>query len=163
MPLPWLIGLGAVALGTAVVAALSDDDKPSNNSNNDDEERRRRAAERERKERERNEKKATIKQEFDQQLKQGYHMMKTALPSFVMIQGVEQCCLTLTNNGSNLGDLESNLPKELDSALEKDIALFEAIYKVNLQQTSSMINITKDIDLLNKELDALAKSIKSLS
>ena len=45
MPLPWIIGGAAVALGAAVVAALSDDDSSSSSSNSsssreDDEKRR---------------------------------------------------------------------------------------------------------------------------
>lgn len=46
MALPWLIGVAAVALGTAIVKAVSDDDSSSSNSSSVDtgEERRRREA-----------------------------------------------------------------------------------------------------------------------
>ena len=127
MPLPWLIGLGAVALGTAVVAALSYDDKPSNNSNNDDEERRRLAAERERKERERNEKKAGIKQDFDKQIHQSYQDVKVSLSDLMIIQGTGKSHLTISNNGTNWSQLASNISTSTYS-FSNDVALFIKLF-----------------------------------
>ena len=154
MPLPWLIGLGAVALGTAVVAALSDDDKPSNNSNNDDEERRRLAAERERKERERNEKKAGIHQ--------SYQDVKVSLSDLMIIQGTGKSHLTISNNGTNWSQLASNISTSTYS-FSNDVALFIKLYEVDVIPTKKVLNMTKDIDALKKELDFLTQSIKTLS
>ena len=161
MPLPWLIGLGAVALGTAVVAALSDD-KPSNNSNNDDEERRRLAAERERKERERNEKKAGIKQDFDKQIHQSYQDVKVSLSDLMIIQGTGKSHLTISNNGTNWSQLVSNISTSTYS-FSNDVALFIKLYEVDVTPTKKVLNMTKDIDALKKELDFLTQSIKTLS
>lgn len=162
MPLPWLIGLGAVALGTVVVAALSDDDKPSNNSNNDDEERRRLAAERERKERERNEKKAGIKQDFDKQIHQSYQDVKVSLSDLMIIQGTGKSHLTISNNGTNWSQLASNISTSTYS-FSNDVALFIKLYEVDVIPTKKVLNMTKDIDALKKELDFLTQSIKTLS
>ena len=162
MPLPWLIGAAVVAAGAAVVAALSDEDKPSN-SNNDDEDRRRRAAERERKERERNEKKISIKQEFDQGVQRTYQEIITSLPNLVTIHGTKINNLTLSSGGSNFSQLESGLGKAEKYQFVKDISLFEQIYGINAKPTEKMKSMIKDIDLLQDELNQLTSVIKALS
>lgn len=161
MPLPWLIGAAVVAVGAAAVAALSDDDKSSNN--NDDEERRRRAAERERQERARNEKKLSIKHEFEQGVEQTYQDFITSIPDLVIIHGAMVNHLTLSSNGSNWAEMEFNLEKTAKFPFEKDIALFEQIYGVEVEQTENMKRVIKEVDLLQGELDQLTLAIKKLS
>lgn len=164
MPLPWLIGAAVVA-GVAAIVASSDDDKPSNNNsnNNGDEERRRQAAERERKEREQNERKAAVKREFDQRTQQAYQEMQVALPSFVTIHGVGKSTLTLSNNGSNLNQLLTTISKTPHYKFMQDIDLFKKMYDVDVKPAAKMIDTMKEIDLLEKELSSLTQSIKELS
>jgi len=145
MPLPWLIGAAVVAAGAAIVNALSDDDKPSNND--DDERRRRRAAEREREERERNERKNAIKQEFDHYVEQVYQEIKNSLPNFVRVDGIELNNLTLSNNGSNLSELESTT-KELSQTIK--IGGLGSVLSSVLGYSKAMDNVilyTKDVAL----------------
>ena len=162
MPLPWLIGAAVVAAGAAVVAALSEDDKPSNN-NNDDEDRRRRAAERERQERERNERKISIKQEFDQEVQRTYQEIIASLPNLVTVHGTKINNLTLSSNGSNFSQLESSSVKTAKYQFIKDISLFEQIYGINVKPTEQMKSTLKQIDLLQDELNQLTSVIKALS
>lgn len=157
MPLPWLIG-AVVAAGAAVVAALSDEDKTSNSNNNDDEDRRRRAAERER-----NEKKISIKQEFDQGIQRTYQEIITSLPNLVTIHGTKINNLTLSSGGSNFSQLESGLGKAEKYQFVKDISLFEQIYGINAKPTEKMKSMIKDIDLLQDELNQLTLVIRALS
>jgi len=162
MPLPWLIGAAVVAAGAAVVAALSEDDKPSNN-NNDDEDRRRRAAERERQERERNERKISIKQEFDHGVQRTYQEIIASLPNLVTVHGTKINNLTLSSNGSNFSQLESSSVKTAKYQFIKDISLFEQIYGINVKPTEQMKSTLKQIDLLQDELNQLTSVIKALS
>lgn len=162
MPLPWLIGAAVVAAGAAVVAALSEDDKPSNN-NNDDEDRRRRAAERERQERERNERKISIKQEFDHGVQRTYQEIIASLPNLVTVHGTKINNLTLSSNGSNFSQLESSSVKTAKYQFMKDISLFEQIYGINVKPTEQMKSTLKQIDLLQDELNQLTSVIKALS
>lgn len=162
MPLPWLIGAAVVAAGAAVVAALSEDDKPSNN-NNDDEDRRRRAAERERQERELNERKISIKQEFDQGVQRTYQEIIASLPNLVTVHGTKVNNLTLSNNGSNFSQLESGSVKTAKYQFIKDISLFEQIYGINVKPTEQMKRTLKQMDLLQDELNQLTSVIKALS
>lgn len=161
MPLPWLIGAAVVAAGAAVVAALSEDDKPSNN-NNDDEDRRR-AAERERKERERNERKISIKQEFDHGVQRTYQEIIALLPNLVTVHGTKINNLTLSSNGSNFSQLESSSVKTAKYQFIKDISLFEQIYGMNVKPTEQMKSTLKQMDLLQDELNQLTSVIKALS
>ncbi|MDI1223029.1 MULTISPECIES: hypothetical protein [Acinetobacter] len=163
MPLPWLIGAAVVAAGAAVVAALSDEDKSSNSNNNDDEDRRRRVAEHERKERERNEKKISIKQEFDQGVQKTYQEIITLLPNWVTIHGTMINNLTLSSNGSNFTQLESGLEKATKYQFVKDISLFEQVYGVNVKPTEEMKSTIKNVDLLQDEVNQLTLAIKALS
>lgn len=162
MPLPWLIGAAVVAAGAAVVAALSEDDKPSNN-NNDDEDRRRRAAERERQERERNERKISIKQEFDHGVQRIYQEIIASLPNLVTVHGTKINNLTLSSNGSNFSQLESSSVKTAKYQFIKDISLFEQIYGMNVKPTEQMKSTLKQMDLLQDELNQLTSVIKALS
>lgn len=162
MPLPWLIGAAVVAAGAAVVAALSEDDKPSNN-NNDDEERRRRAAERERQERERNERKISTKEEFDHGVHGTYQEIIASLPNFVTIHGTMINNLTLSSNGSNLSEVQSSTVKTAKYQFIIDVALFEKIYGINVKPTEKMKSTLKEIDLLQDELNELTAVIKALS
>lgn len=162
MPLPWLIGAAVVAAGAAVVAALSEDDKPSNN-NNDDEDRRRRAAERERQERERNERKISIKQEFDHGVQRTYQEIIASLPNLVTVHGTKINNLTLSSNGSNFSQLESSSVKNAKYQFIKDISLFEQIYGMNVKPTEQMKSTLKQMDLLQDELNQLTSVIKALS
>jgi hypothetical protein len=162
MPLPWLIGAAVVAAGAAVVAALSEDDKPSNN-NNDDEDRRRRAAERERQEHERNERKISIKQEFDHGVQRTYQEIIASLPNLVTVHGTKINNLTLSSNGSNFSQLESNSVKNAKYQFIKDISLFEQIYGMNVKPTEQMKSTLKQMDLLQDELNQLTSVIKALS
>ena len=162
MPLPWLIGAAVVAAGAAVVAALSEDDKPSNN-NNDDEDRRRRAAERERQERERNERKISIKQEFDHGVQRTYQEIIASLPNLVTVHGTKINNLTLSSNGSNFSQLESSSVKTAKYQFIKDISLFEQIYGMNVKPTEEMKSTLKQMDLLQDELNQLTSVIKALS
>lgn len=162
MPLPWLIGAAVVVAGAAVVAALSEDDKPSNN-NNDDEDRRRRAAERERQERERNERKISIKQEFDHGVQRTYQEIIASLPNLVTVHGTKINNLTLSSNGSNFSQLESSSVKTAKYQFMKDISLFEQIYGINVKPTEQMKSTLKQIDLLQDELNQLTSVIKALS
>lgn len=163
MPLPWLIGAAVVAAGAAVVSALSDDNKPSNNSNNDNEERRRRAAESERKERERDEKKISIKKEFDQGVQRTYQEIISSLPSLVTIHGTKINNLTLSSNGSNFTQLKSELVKKVKYQFVTDISLFEKIYGIDVKPTDEMKKMIKDVDLLQEELNKLTLAIKTFS
>ena len=162
MPLPWLIGAAVVAAGAAVVAALSEDDKPSNN-NNDDEDRRRRAAERERQERERNERKISIKQEFDHGVQWTYQEIIASLPNLVTVHGTKINNLTLSSNGSNFSQLESSSVKTAKYQFIRDISLFEQIYGMNVKPTEQMKSTLKQMDLLQDELNQLTSVIKALS
>ena len=162
LPLPWLIGAAVVAAGAAVVAALSEDDKPSNN-NNDDEDRRRRAAERERQERERNERKISIKQEFDHGVQRTYQEIIASLPNLVTVHGTKINNLTLSSNGSNFSQLESSSVKTAKYQFIKDISLFEQIYGINVKPTEQMKSTLKQMDLLQDELNQLTSVIKALS
>lgn len=162
MPLPWLIGAAVVAAGAAVVAALSEDDKPSNN-NNDDEDRRRRAAERERQERERNERKISIKQEFDHGVQRTYQEIIASLPNLVTVHGTKINNLTLSSNGSNFSQLELSSVKTAKYQFIKDISLFEQIYGINVKPTEQMKSTLKQMDLLQDELNQLTSVIKALS
>ena len=162
MPLPWLIGAAVDAAGAAEVAALSEDDKPSNN-NNDDEDRRRRAAERERQERERNERKISIKQEFDHGVQRTYQEIIASLPNLVTVHGTMINNLTLSSNGSNFSELESNAVKTAKYQFIKDFSLFEQIYGINVKPTEQLKSTLKQIDLLQDELNQLTSVIKALS
>ena len=162
MPLPWLIGAAVVAAGAAVVAALSEDDKPSNN-NNDDEDRRRRAAERERQERERNERKISIKQEFDHGVQRTYQEIIASLPNLVTVHGTKINNMGLSSKGSNFSQLESSSVKTAKYQFIKDISLFEQIYGINVKPTEQMKSTLKQMDLLQDELNQLTSVIKALS
>lgn len=163
MPLPWLIGAAVVAAGAAVVSALSDDNKPSNNSNNDNEERRRRAAESERKKRERDEKKISIKKEFDQGVQRTYQEIISSLPSLVTIHGTKINNLTLSSKGSNFTQLKSELVKKVKYQFLTEISLFEKIYGIDVKPTDEMKKMIKDVDLLQEELNKLTLAIKTFS
>lgn len=125
--------------------------------------RRRRAAERERKERERNEKKAAIKQEFDKQVQQIYQDLKVCLSDLMMIQGTGKSHLTVSNNGTNWGQLASNVSKASAYSFSDDVELLKKLYEVDVTPAKKVVNMTKDIDALKKELDFLTQSIKTLS
>ncbi len=178
MPLPWLIGIGAVALGSAVIAALSDDDSSSSSSSSasrENEEKKReleRQAEKERLAKERKERKEEITFELLHYLNNQQAVLNSNLSKFAnfstyppKVEDVRTILKGKTDWKTPINSSHAitnawgsfNIPKLTDS-----LAIFQELYQTDIKQKKELLDTQQSINNINDEINELDKSIANL-
>ena len=179
MPLPWIIGGAAVALGAVVVAALSDDDSSSSSSNSsssreDDEKRREleRKAEKERLAKIKKQRKEEITLELSRYLDNQKSVLNSNLSKLAYFSAFTP----------NLEEIKSILKQKTDwktsinsshainkewsifnvSKLTDSLAIFQELYQTEVNQKKEWLDTQKSINDIDNEIKQLDKSIANL-
>lgn len=171
MALPWLIGVGVVALGAAAYSALSDDSDSGSGGDGDEERRRRERAEKERKARAHKEKLESMNEVFVQEGMQRAIELQQSLDGQIKVTllGDKPFKATLEHDEEfynpvsptyvEVYDLQF-LPQDTQDYLVK----LESLYDVELEPEEELMKVTlklKDIDSKLAQLKALREKLEA--
>lgn len=162
MALPWLIGAAAVALGAAVVSAISDDSDSGNGDDDGEKRRRRERAEKERKEKAHKEKLQAMKDAFIENGQERVNELEQSLSGLIQVSvlGNQPFKAVLDNEDSNTELLspsyvEINDLPFLSQETQQNLVKFESLYDVELEPEEDLIQDAQTLKAIDDKLEQL--------
>ncbi|ENM3791732.1 hypothetical protein EFU53_002895 [Vibrio cholerae] len=162
MALPWLIGAAAVALGAAVVSAISDDSDSGNGDDDGEERRRRERAEKERKEKAHKEKLQAMKDAFIEDGLERVNALEQSLSGLIQVSvlGNQPFKAVLDTEDSNRELLspsyvEINDLPFLSQETQQNLVKFESLYDVELEPEEDLIQYAQTLKAIDDKLEQL--------
>lgn len=166
MAIPWLIGIAAVAVGTAIVKKLSDDDNRGGDDDNGEESRRREQAERERKEKDRKKKFADAHENFAIRGERLGEDIKKSLQGWIAVQ-FERSPAFLVELGDegykikqaggsnqNISDLLPSKNHQFDEIC-KNLKVYSDLYSIRLEKEVKLTDVSNEIESINFEIQQI--------
>ncbi|WP_217540617.1 hypothetical protein [Vibrio metschnikovii] len=162
MALPWLIGAAAVALGAAVVSAISDDSDSGNGDDDGEKRRRLERAEKERQENDRKNKLQAMKEAFIEDGLERVNELEQSLSGLIQVSvlGNQPFKAVLDNEDSNTELLspsyvEINDLPFLSQETQQNLVKFESLYDVELEPEEDLIQDAQTLKAIDDKLEQL--------